>query len=99
MSQKIAALIKSRRRGAAIVEFSLAFMLFLVIMVTLMEFGRAMWTYTTICHAARQGARFAMTRGSLNPTTKTDVENVMAPLSIHCKKMLNELSHFRGPLQ
>ena len=23
----------------------------------------------------------------------------MAPLSIHCKKMLNELSHFRGPLQ
>ena len=77
MSQKIAALIKSRRRGAAIVEFSLAFMLFLVIMVTLMEFGRAMWTYTTICHAARQGARFAMTRGSLNPTTKTDVENVI----------------------
>ncbi len=76
MSQK-AAQIESHRRGATIVEFSLGFMLFLIIMVTFMEFGRAMWTYSTICHATRQGARFAMARGSLNPTTKTDVHNVI----------------------
>ncbi len=76
MSQKTSPM-KSHRRGATIVEFSLGFMLFLVIMVTLMEFGRAMWTYSTICHATRQGARFAMARGSLNPTTKTDVKNII----------------------
>ena len=50
--------------GAAIVEFSLVFMLFLVLSIGLFEMGRAMWIYTTLSHAARQGARFAMVRGT-----------------------------------
>ena len=63
--------------GAAIVEFSLVFMLFLVLSIGLFEMGRAMWIYTTLSHAARQGARFAMVRGTnaLNPpTTATNAE-------------------------
>ena len=55
MSQKTSPM-KSHRRGATIVEFSLGFMLFLVIMVTLMEFGRAMWTYSTICSKKARAA-------------------------------------------
>jgi Flp pilus assembly protein TadG len=42
------------------VEFSLSFLVFLGLVVGLMEFGRGVWTYTTLSHAARRGARFAM---------------------------------------
>ena len=39
------------RRGAAIVEFSLVFILFLLIVVGALEMGRAFWTYATLAHA------------------------------------------------
>ena len=67
----------NRQSGAAIVEFALVFMLFLVLSMGLFEMARAMWIYTTLSHAARQGARFAMVRGAdaLNPpTTATNAE-------------------------
>lgn len=66
-----------RRSGATIVEFALVFMLFLVLSMGLFEMGRAMWIYTTLAHAVRQGARFAMVRGTdaMSPvTTATNAE-------------------------
>ena len=66
-----------RRRGSVIVEFALVFMLYLVVVLGLMEFGRCMWTYATVAHAARQAARFCMVRGTINPATTTDIENVV----------------------
>jgi len=68
---------KKRRRGAVIVEFSLVFMLFLVVLVALMEFGRAMWTYATLAHTTRQVARFCMVRGSENPATAAQLQAVV----------------------
>ena len=59
------------------VEFALVFMLFLVLSLGLFEMGRAMWIYTTLSHAVRQGARFAMVRGTdaISPvTTATNAE-------------------------
>lgn len=47
------------------VEFSLVFIIFLMLMVGLFEFGRAVWIYETVAHAARQGARYAMVRGNM----------------------------------
>ena len=64
-------------RGAAFVEFALVFVLFLIVVMALMEFGRAMWTYATIAHATRQAGRFCMVRGSLDPTTLADVRAVV----------------------
>ena len=58
----------NKQTGAVIVEFSLVFMLFLVLSIGLFEMGRAMWIYTTLSHAARQGARFAMVRGNAATT-------------------------------
>ena len=58
--------------GVAIVEFSLVFILFMVLSLGLFELGRAMWIYTTLSHAARQGARFAMVRG--DETTALGIE-------------------------
>ena len=53
-----------RRRGQSMVEFSLVFIIFLMLMVGLFELGRVVWIYTTVAHAARQGARYAMVRGN-----------------------------------
>ena len=67
----------NRQSGATIVEFALVFMIFLVLSIGLFEMGRAMWIYTTLSHAARQGARFAMVRGdeAISPvTTATNAE-------------------------
>ena len=55
------------RRGSTVVEFSLVFVLFLVLILGVMEIGGAVWTYTTVAFAARQGARFAMVHGNANP--------------------------------
>ena len=37
----------SRKRGSVMVEFALVFVLFLVVLLTLMEFARGMWTYVS----------------------------------------------------
>ncbi|HUG80191.1 MAG TPA: TadE family protein [Bryobacterales bacterium] len=55
------------RRGATLVEFAFFFVLFLVLSVGLMEFGRAVWTYVTLSHAARAGGRYAIVHGGSNP--------------------------------
>jgi len=47
------------------IEFTVTFLLFLVTLVALFELGRGVWTYTTVVHAAREGARLAMLRGDL----------------------------------
>jgi Flp pilus assembly protein TadG len=55
------------RRGSVMVEFSLAFVSFIVLLMGLVEFGRAIWTFNTLSHAVSQGARFATVHGSGNP--------------------------------
>ncbi len=36
-----------------------------------------MWTYSTIAHAARQGARYCMVHGSLNTADLNEIEAVV----------------------
>ena len=66
-----------RRRGATIVEFALTFLLFLVMVLTLLEIGRGMWTFTTLAYATRQAGRHAIVRGSENPTTLANIRQVV----------------------
>ena len=66
-----------RRRGAAMVEFSLVFLLFLAFFLGVIEFGRAVWTYTTVAHSARQAARFAMVRGTVIAATDDQIRAVV----------------------
>ncbi|MDA0204900.1 MAG: TadE/TadG family type IV pilus assembly protein [Acidobacteria bacterium] len=54
-------------RGAEMAEFALSFLLFLILVVGIFEGGRLVWTYETLAHAARQGARFAIVHGERNP--------------------------------
>jgi len=83
----------ARQSGAAIVEFSLVFMLFLVLCMGLFEMGRAMWIYTTLSHAVRQGARFAMVRGAgamspVTPATNAEITQVVRnnAIGFGCKR-------------
>lgn len=50
--------------GQALVEFSLAIMVFLVIIIGVIEVGRAVWSYNTLASAAREGSRYAMVHGA-----------------------------------
>jgi Flp pilus assembly protein TadG len=63
------------RRGATMVEFALFFILFLMLTFGVLEFARALWTYTTLAHAARQGARYAMVHGRSNPVSDSDIRS------------------------
>ncbi len=71
-----------KERGAAIVEFALGFMFFLVLIVGLMELARGVWVYNTMSHATRQAARWAMAHGSVNPATKDQIRGVVVANSV-----------------
>ena len=58
------------RRGASMVEFALGFMLFLSLIFATFDLGGAVWTYTSVTHAAKQAVRFATIHGAENPVTK-----------------------------
>src|SRR5262249_38347995 len=69
---------RQRNKGAAMVEFALGFMFFFLMLVGLMEFGRAVWAYTTGAQATGQGARYAIAHGSANPATADQIKSVVA---------------------
>lgn len=54
----------SKQRGATIVEMAVLLSVFLMIVFGIVEFGRAVWYYNTVGHAAREGTRFAAVNGS-----------------------------------
>ena len=67
---------RDRERGATLVEFAFVFLAFVLLTVGLMELGRGVWTYTTLAHACRQGARFAMVHGGYNPVKDAQDNNI-----------------------
>lgn len=50
-----------RKRGQALVEFSLTALVFLLLLVMVIEIGRILFAFVTLQHAARLGARYAVT--------------------------------------
>ncbi|HEX8147713.1 MAG TPA: TadE/TadG family type IV pilus assembly protein [Pyrinomonadaceae bacterium] len=48
-------------RGAALVEFSIAALVFLTSIFAVLEFGRLLWVHNALTDAARRGARYAVT--------------------------------------
>jgi Flp pilus assembly protein TadG len=52
------------RKGNAIIETALCFLLFTTIFLGIMEFGWGIFNYNFVSYAAREGARYASTRGS-----------------------------------
>jgi len=65
------------RRGNAIVEFAFVFMLFFIVLLTMMELGRGMWVYATIATATRRAGDYCMVRGSLRPGVAAEIAAVV----------------------
>lgn len=63
------------RRGSYVVEFVLLLPVFLVLTIGTIDFGRAIYAYTTVAYAARQGTRYASVRGasSISPASASAV--------------------------
>ena len=53
------------RRGQSMVEFALILPLFVLLLVGVFDFGRAVYAYNTINNAAREGGRFAIVDQSI----------------------------------
>jgi Flp pilus assembly protein TadG len=53
------------RRGQALVEFAIAALITLLLVLSVVEFSRIMLVYTTLADAARLGARYAITHGTV----------------------------------
>jgi Flp pilus assembly protein TadG len=52
-----------RSRGQALVEFSLILPVFLLMLMGIVDVGRAIWAQNSLASAAREGARFAIVHG------------------------------------
>jgi len=61
------------RKGAVFVEFALGFIVFLTVTLGVFEGARMIWTYSTLSHAAREGARYAMVHGHQSPVADSVV--------------------------
>jgi Flp pilus assembly protein TadG len=75
---------KQTQRGAAMVEFALAFLLFFTVVYAIMEFGRVVASYNILAGAAREGARYAIVHGSASGSvaSASDIQDVVRQWSI-----------------
>ena len=62
------------RRGTAMVEFGLTFTLVLTFIILTIEGGLMIWSWVTLAHATREGARYAMVHGKRNLTADSHIE-------------------------
>lgn len=55
--------LRSGQRGQTVVEFALIALVLMVIVIAILDFGRAVFAYSVVANCAREGARF----GSMAP--------------------------------
>lgn len=60
-SQRARETMRSGRRGQSMVEFALTFLLFISTVLGFGQMGLTLWIKTTLHHAVREGARYAIT--------------------------------------
>jgi Flp pilus assembly protein TadG len=80
------------QRGASLPETAIVIAVVLALVFGIIDFGRFMYTYSFVANAARQGARWAMVRGSVSCTnapnlpncgaTANDIETYVQSLSV-----------------
>ena len=54
---------RGRSRGQSLVEFALVIPIFLVLLMAIVDIGRAIWAQNSVAAAAREGARYAIVHG------------------------------------
>lgn len=56
--------LRDGERGSALVEFAIASLMALTMMLGIVDFARALYTYHLVANGARAGSRYAMVHGS-----------------------------------
>jgi Flp pilus assembly protein TadG len=69
---------RSERRGIAVVEFAVVASLLFMLVLGIIEFGRAMMVLEMLNNAARNGARIGSLNGSATSDVNTAVTNALA---------------------
>jgi Flp pilus assembly protein TadG len=69
---------KPKQRGQSLVEFALILPIFIFLAVVIFDFGRAVYYYSTIHNAAREGARY----GVIHPNDETGMINAAEEYAI-----------------
>jgi len=77
--------VNMKEKGAALVEFALAALIFITVVFAIIEFGYLFWVNLSMQHAVREGARYAAVTGTSGfvqplPTDPTPVEQRCAAL-------------------
>src|SRR2546425_11075241 len=69
---------RKRERGSVMVESGLSLVVLMFVIFGIMEFGRMVWAYNLLSHAAREATRYAMIHGSNSsqPATAADITSV-----------------------
>jgi Flp pilus assembly protein TadG len=71
-----------RQRGAAIVEFAIVCVVFLTLLLSIMDFGRILFTWSAAAEATRWGARVAVVCDKLTPDQVRDkMRKILADLT------------------
>lgn len=67
------------RKGQSMVEGSLVYVLFFVILLGIFEWGRVVWVYNMLSNASREGARYAIAHGveAASPATKDSITTIV----------------------
>ena len=65
-----------RQRGATLVEFAMASVLFFTVLFGIIDFGQSVWRYNMMADLAQEGARWASVRGATSnaPASSADVQ-------------------------
>ena len=66
-------------RGSYIIELGLAFLIFFVLVLGVLDVGRGIYTYNFLAGAAKEGSRYAMVHGSSSGSkaSSSDVQTVV----------------------
>lgn len=69
--------LRTNNRGQGLVEFSLVLFSLVLMMAFIIDFGRAVYSYSMVYNAAREGARF----GTVRPTDTTGIQDAAQRLT------------------
>lgn len=68
---------RRERRGAAVVEMAMVLPIFVMVVLGIVEFGRAMMVGQMVTNAAREATRLSIVDGSSNSSVSTWVESFL----------------------
>ncbi|MCX7425038.1 MAG: pilus assembly protein [Planctomycetia bacterium] len=80
--ERVYRLCRQYRRGVAAVEFAIVAPVFILMMLGMIELGRAVMVQQIITNASREGARVAVLPGSTGGEVTTRVQNILTASGI-----------------